>query len=355
MNKTIQLKEQEIYSFSPPVNQKKWRIAQAILFIFGIGIFLSLVLFPKLGVHLFWNLLIPVAPALFVFSTGLWRNICPLSTFSLLPQRFDFSKKIKMKTEVNEWFSTIGIALIFVLVPMRHLLFDTNGMATAILLAALATAAFVVGSIFESKSAWCSGACPIHAVEKLYGEKTKFTVPNARCGSCVNCVGPCPDSTPAFQATHVVYRNLFKKASSLLTGAFPGFVWGWFQVPDYTGQVSISEIMFAYAWPWSCGLLTYFLFISGRKILDKRFHSVWTSFFAGAAVACYYWYRIPALIGFGLFPGDGMLVNLNGTIPEWVIYFFQIPVSAFFIWWFYFKNNGRAKEWTVRPKLLAEK
>lgn len=350
MNKTLALAKKEIRSFPPaPPSQKKWKAAQAILFVAGTALLLCLIFLPETGINLFWNFLIPIAPALFVFSAGLWRNICPLSTFSLFPNQFRFSKKRIMDTRTNEWFCVAGIVLLFILVPMRHLLFDTSGMATAILLASMALVAFVLGSVFDQKSAWCSGACPIHAVEKLYGEKTKFTMPNARCGSCSNCVGPCPDSTPAFQATHVVYRSLFKKATCFLTGAFPGFVWGWFQVPDYSGAVSLSQIVNAFAWPWVGALVTYSVFLFGRRFLDKRFHSVWTSFFAGAAVACYYWFRIPALFGFGTFPGDGMLIDMNGTVPPWSIYLVQIPVSALFIWWFYFKNGEEQKEWAVRP------
>ena len=38
--------------------------------------------------------------------------------------------------------------------------------------------------------------CPVHPVEKLYSENVLMTLPNAHCHECMNCVIPCPDSTP---------------------------------------------------------------------------------------------------------------------------------------------------------------
>ena len=39
---------------------------------FFLGIFFSLIFFPKIGIHAFWNVLIPIAPALVVVAVGLW-------------------------------------------------------------------------------------------------------------------------------------------------------------------------------------------------------------------------------------------------------------------------------------------
>ena len=44
--------------------------------------------------------------------------------------------------------------------------------------------------------------------------------------------------------------------------------------------------------------------------------------FAGAvaSVMIYYWYRLPSLIGFSMFPdGDEMLVDLRHSVPLWFL------------------------------------
>ena len=53
-----------------------WRIVQTAVWLVGATILTCLLFFPKLGVLLFWNILIPVAPVLFVVAVGIWRNVC---------------------------------------------------------------------------------------------------------------------------------------------------------------------------------------------------------------------------------------------------------------------------------------
>ena len=57
-----------------------WKAAQAAVWLVGAVILTCLLFFPPVGLLLFWNILIPVAPALFVLAVGVWRNVCPLAT-----------------------------------------------------------------------------------------------------------------------------------------------------------------------------------------------------------------------------------------------------------------------------------
>ena len=75
---------------------------------------------------------------------------------------------------------------------------------------------------------------------------------------------------------------------------------------------------------------------------------VLTSVFAAAAVACYYWYRLPGLFGFGLFPGDGMLVDLRHIAPAWSMTVAQVTEAAFFGWWIVLRKPAPAV-WAIRP------
>lgn len=70
-----------------------WRIIQFTSWLGGAFILYSLLFFPSLGILLFWNVLIPVAPFIFVVAVGIWRNICPLATTNLLPRHLGLSKR----------------------------------------------------------------------------------------------------------------------------------------------------------------------------------------------------------------------------------------------------------------------
>jgi len=173
-----------------------WRIGQTIVWFAGAAILFCLFYFPSFGVLLFWNILIPLAPALFVVAPGLWRNTCPLATTVLLPRHAGLSKKRKLSAAQTGTLNLVGVIALYAIVPLRHAVFNSSGAATALLIVSMAFIGVAVGFGYEWKSAWCSGLCPVHPVEKLYGANVSFSSPNAHCDRCMNCVVPCPDSTP---------------------------------------------------------------------------------------------------------------------------------------------------------------
>lgn len=301
-----------------------WRAVQWAVWAAGAALLVALVVAPAIGIHAFWNVLIPVAPALLVVAPGLWRNVCPLGTTALLPPRA--GRRLSPKSQARlHW---IGIALLLGIVPLRHVWLNTNGPATAITLAALAAVAVVMGFAFETKSGWCSTMCPVHPVERLYGASPLLAVPNARCAPCVQCVAPCPDSVAG------------APTRTLIVGGFAGFVWGWFHVPDG------ASFGASYAWPLGAMAVTLAAYLALRRV--PRIDRV----FAAAAVSTYYWYRLPALFGFGLFPGDGMLVDLRGSLPEAAVVAMQVVPAIFFFWWLAIRPR-RARSWCPRPAMVG--
>src|SRR5438132_1688448 len=131
-----------------------WRIAQTIVWLAGVVIFSCLLFFPATGILLFWNVLIPVAPALLVISTGFWRNVCPLATTNLLPRHFGLSKKKKLTAKQSGLFSFIAIVALYIIVPLRHAIFNASGPATAALIISMMIIGFILGFFYEWKSAW---------------------------------------------------------------------------------------------------------------------------------------------------------------------------------------------------------
>ncbi len=331
-----------------------WRIVQSIVWVAGITILFCLIFFPSTGILLFWNILIPIAPALLVVATGVWRNVCPLATTNLFPRHYQWSMGRKLTARQLGKLNLVAVLALYVIVPLRHAVFNVNGPATAALIASMAFTGFGLGFIYEWKSIWCSGLCPIHPVEKLYGGNVFMPFPNAHCGECMNCVIPCPDSTPNMNPS-VSRKNVFQRTSAILIiGGLPGFIWGWFHVPDWNGPWGIGDMGAWYAFPFLglvttlaiYGILSNSLKTNGRKKL--------VAVFAASAVSCYYWYRIPYLFGFGQFANDGLLVDLKSSIPAWVIRFITIVLSLFFLYWMVFRK-ANSNSWLIRPRFASGK
>jgi hypothetical protein len=322
-----------------------WRIIQALFWIVGVLILFFLIFYPTIGIHLFWNILIPIAPALLVVGVGVWRNVCPMASTSLLPRHLGISKRKKITTLLSGKFNLIAVIALFIIVPLRHAIFDSNGLATAILLLSLGLIALVLGLRYEWKSAWCSGLCPVHPVEKLYGLNNKLTLPNAHCKTCHRCVTPCPDSTGEIgplASKKTIYNRI---SGFLMVAAFPGFIWGWFQVPNYHGISNFDQLFIIYLLPVIGLLISLVLYLVLKRFISKK---TLTPVFAAAAVSCYYWFRIPALFGFGIYPGDGMLIDLTGILPEWTATLTVILTTLFFFWWLVIGKRNKIS-WVVRP------
>ncbi len=305
----------------------------------GVVLIGLLLFWPAAGIALMWGFLIPVAPGLVTIAPGLWRNICPMATFHMLPQKLGIAQNRRMPEWGAAALSTVGLILLFVIVPMRRIGLNVDGTLTAIMLLSAAVLAGTMGMLFEMRSGWCTTLCPIHPVEKLYGTNPAITFKNARCDLCEACTNPCPDSTPEMTPTLTGATRVQQWLGNFVVGSFPGFVWGWFQVPDYPpSQVGNAEIFTAYAWPIGACIVTYAVFKVGEHILRHR-HSaraVMHRAFAAAAVSTYYWYRLP---------GPASL------LPDWFPWVSHMVTTPFFVWFLVFRSPRVS--WLTRPVMAS--
>jgi len=327
-----------------------WKVTQILLWLIGVTIVGLLLFKEEIGIMVFWNFLIPVAPAILVVFPGVWRNICPMSSTALLPKKLKLAKvrKISLKSQGNLYL--LGVIALLVIVPLRHLQLNINGPATAVMLLTAAFAAIIMGMFVEWRSGWCASACPIHSVERLYGSTPLFTTDNAHCSSCEQCVSVCPDATK--QMTSALTRNIATErlAGLVMTGGFFGFIWGWYQVPDYRGVIDLSTIITAYTWPLVGGLISLFVYLIIKEMLNTKQTQFLNRLFATASVACYYWYRIPSLFGVGIYPTDGVLIDLSASLPLWFPLASQLISASFFIWFMMIRPHRKAKKsWSIRP------
>ncbi|MDX2359592.1 MAG: hypothetical protein QNK23_02220 [Crocinitomicaceae bacterium] len=257
----------------------------------------------------------------------------------------NLSKRKKLTFKQSGRLNLIAVIALFVIVPLRHASFDMNGITTATLLISISALAFIMGLRYEWKSGWCSGLCPVHPVEKLYGLKNRINLPNAHCGECHRCVTPCPDSTEEISPLSTQKSITHKISGFLMVGAFPGFIWGWFQVPDYAEVPNFNQLISVYSYPVLGLVATSLIYMIAKVFFQEK---VLLPLFATSAVTCYYWFRIPALFGFGIFPGDGMLIDLSGTFPAWSIMATISSTTIFFFWWIVIRKSAKTS-WMRRP------
>lgn len=334
-----------------------WRIGQIIVWLAGATILFCLLFYPSTGLLLFWNILIPVAPALLVVAPGLWRNVCPLASTNLLPRHFGLSKKKKLSAKQLGVFNLIGIIALYAIVPLRHAIFNTNGLATALLITGMAVTGVVLGFFYEWKSAWCSGFCPIHPVEKLYGGNAFISMPNAHCQQCANCVVPCPDSSTNIHPGSSKKTTWHRLTGILTTGGLPGFIWGWFHVADKKFTGAFDTFFNVYKMPFIGFTITLGIYgilsirINGTRI---KYEKKLMCFFAALGVSCYYWYRIPALLGFGNPGEDGLLINVRSDLPQWSVTAMILFSTVFFFYWLFFRKP-RNKSWLIRPEFVKKR
>ena len=343
---------QVLYKSSPsPLqdNLQAWRTVQTLLLVAGFGLVAALIWSPALGLNLLWNGLIPAAPALVVIAPGLWRNICPLATFSLLPRRLGLSRRQPLSRGTASLLALAGLVALYAIVPLRHLSLNTDGHASALMLVVAALLALLLGVRYDWRGAWCNSLCPIHPVEKLYGQAPALSFTNARCDHCCQCSTPCPDSTRGMHPLVTDPNRLSRALGHILTGSFVGFVWGWYRIPDYTGAISTGDAVAAFAWPLGAGLASLSLYgIVWRTLCHSTAERrLLVRIFAAAAVSTYYWFRIPALTGFGPHPGSGMLIDLSADWP--LLPWLSRTITTGFFAWFLLWRQDPGFGWTRRP------
>jgi len=333
------------------VNERRvWRAVQAAVWLIGVWIILALVLWPKAGINALWNILIPIAPAVLVLLTGVWRNVCPIATTALFPRSMGWRGKWRISTAWHGRLSLIGTLALLVLVPLRHIVLDASGPATALTLCIIGVCAVLFGLLFEGKSGWCSGLCPVHPVEKFYGYAPLVTARNLHCHTCEQCVTPCPDSTPTMHPLKDDETPSGRLASTLFVGGFPGFVWAWFHLNDYSNGEGWSHLGLNFGVPLAGLAVTLGLYLLLRRWFLRGNPLALVRIFATAAVVFYYWYRIPPLFGFGPYSGGGTLIDLTHVLPAWFPTASHLTTTTLFLW-LMLGRNGRGRSWALRPPL----
>ena len=282
-----------------------------------------------------------------VIAPGVWRNVCPLASLSSITDRLPVRSHRALSRRAQGVLAVSSVAGAAVIIPMRHLFFDLNGRASALLILAIMGLALWMMSRYSRKSGWCAGLCPVAAIEKLYGQTPAIQPANARCTTCSQCVAVCPDVSRNFAPLRVTPTRLHRLADTVMVGGFAGFVWGWFQVPNAVAVAQWNDIAYAFALPLGGGLASLAIFLAVKRFAPESARPKLVRVFAAAAIAVYYGYRLPALLGYPQFASDGVLVDLSGTLPDAFPLACRIATTTVFAGWLLFKPGS--KRWTLRP------
>ena len=292
-----------------------WHALRAVSVSFALGVAGLLVLRPDDGLFIFWGVLVPSLPLVFFAVPGLWRNLCPLSTMNQIPRLFGFTRGLTLTVWLKEYAFVFGIAVLFVAVPARHLLFNSNGPATATVVLVALTLAFLGGLVFKGKSGWCSSFCPLLPVQRLYGQTPMLLVPNSHCEPCVGCTKNCYDFNPqaAYLADQYDDDPHYRGYRRFFAGAFPGLIFAYFTtIPGQEGAWALYG-RFALTVMVSVGVF-YFL-----DTFVKVTRAKLTAVSAVLALNLFYWFVLPKLVVsygrlLGLDGGDRLAPALQGAL-----------------------------------------
>ena len=274
------------------VPRHAWRYIRTTVFAGYVALIVTLVVDRVRGLDVFWNVVVPLLPALFFVAPGVWRNLCPLAAANQVPRRFAFTRGLTAPKWLRERGHLVAITAFLVAVGARRAVLNTNGPVLAAVLAVTVTAAFAGGLAYKGKSGWCSSMCPLLPVQRLYGQTPFVTSPNSHCEPCIGCTKNCYDFNPAvaYQADLTDAEPDWGASRRLFAGLFPGVVFGYFLVPGpATSGYGTFYLRLAATVAASCGL--YFAAQAVTRLSWSKVSALW----GATAFATFYWFASPVL------------------------------------------------------------
>lgn len=287
-----------------------WTVAQRIGLVLTFALVAALVIWPAPTLHLLWDMVIPLFPALFLINPMIWRNVCPLA--SLNERRVETRNLAAPSPEFLRVGWIVGIVLFALLVPARRVLFNEDGLALAATIAMVAALAHASGFVLSRRAGFCNSICPVLPVEKLYGQAPLVPIGSSRCVSCDRCTpSACIDLAGRKSAVQSARGERgapwLGSPFALFACAFPGFVIGYFSTQN-GDLATLTQVYVHIAQGAAISLAVSASIVSLARVRAN------TALIAlgGVAAGAYYWYAAPKLAE--AYGGNA----LAGTITQWV-------------------------------------
>lgn len=269
-----------------------WSVAQAAGVVLTAALLVGLVQWPAPTLHVLWDMVIPLLPAVFLINPMLWRNVCPLGTLNDWTGRRGRAP-LARGVLVAAWVA--GVALLGLLVPARRFWFNEDGVVLALTIAVVAVLALLAGVATPRRSGFCNSLCPVLPVEKLYGQSPLLRVPSARCTTCDLCTpAGCPDLAGGKSARQSLRRRggwWLVSPFGIMAAAFPGFIIGYFTVEN--GGLDTAPAVYLQVGGWSLASLT--ATFAAMAILRPAVTTA-LPLLGAVSAGIYYWHASPGLV-----------------------------------------------------------
>ncbi|MTE13267.1 FAD-dependent oxidoreductase [Nocardia aurantiaca] len=271
-----------------------WRAARFVSIAAYLALIVALFVRPAGGLFVFFKIVVPLLPGLFLIAPGLWRNTCPLAATNQLPRLFRFTRALTPPVWWQQRGYLIAVALFFGIAGSRIAGLDRSGIATGAVLSVVLLAAFAGGVAFKGKSGWCSSICPLFPLQRAYGQTPFVTVANNHCDPCVGCAKNCFDFKPraAYQADMADPDRGWSAPRKLFAAALPGFVLGFLALAGYPG-VSVPQRYLTLGLALLVAVGVYFVVEALTGVSTAMLSAV----YAAVALNGFYWFAGPVLLG----------------------------------------------------------
>jgi nitrite reductase (NADH) large subunit len=298
-----------------------WQAIRVVSIVAYFALVVTLFVRPAVGLFVFFSVIVPLLPALFLVAPGLWRNVCPLAATNQTPRVFGFGRALDPPEWLRNRGYLIAMALFFGIAGARLAGLDRSGIATGVVLALVISVALAGGYVFKGKSGWCSSICPLFPLQRAYGQTPYVTVPNSHCPTCVGCAKNCYDYKPraAYQADLVDDDRGWNGARKLFVAALPGFILGFFTLAD-------DKLPALENYP----LLALFMMVSvGSFYAVEAVSPLRTAMVAvgygGAALNIFYWFVGPRIVD--------SFAQMTGVDVGWLRWALSAVILALTLLW----------------------
>ena len=248
---------------------------------------------PTMGNILFWYILLPLAPLIFLIVPGFWRNICPAAILNQIPKRLGFGLRLKLGPLVRKWYFTISIILLFGSIFYYPIFVGKNEHATVMIMLFFLGLAFLGGIIFEGKAGWCGTFCPMSSIEKIWGHTPLLNNRNAFCNDCVGCQKNCMDFLPRAAFMSDVYddNNIYRKSRILFLAIFLGFLFAIFSSNIFNAALDTAFFnnLFIYC------IISLSLYHLARAYLPISSYRL-TSLYTFSSFGIFYYFMTPHIL-----------------------------------------------------------
>lgn len=311
-----------------------WKVGQTVSVVAAVAVVILLIVSPEWGLYVTWSVLIPLVPALLLVAPMVWRNLCPIAVVHQLPRSKGFGGSRRLSSRAQWWAPAIAAAGLGLIVPLRLIVFNQQGLALAAFVVIVLVVALAGGMLYAGKAGWCASWCPVGVVERLYGQEPWIRPEHAHCAVCIGCTDRCFDRDGPPAVARMLGEEpaadsidgagptwLWRSPMGVFAGAFPGFVLGYFTVPAGAGIGATYARVLLLA---VCSLLVL-LALQALLRLPVR---IAARLGAMSAAGLYYWFTVPAALA-----AAGTMWGFGPT-PEWIAVALRTAFLLLVIGWF---------------------